>query len=164
MEIKNQNANVKNYSLENKNIKNDVENRRFIPSEYKKVAESFEAQFAEQMLNEMNKQHNINNDSGDEENDSSAMNFYKSLQTTDYAQKMAQQNNLGLQKVILNQIYPQRLRNEIVYNQYERQKMLKDQALHHKNLPTSEVAEKSAMIGIGLPKDSTNSSSPGDKK
>lgn len=89
-------------------------NEQFIPDPYKKVAKGMEEQFANFMLEEMNKTTN------EAEGQDSASQYYKSLMTGERAKAMAEssQGGLGLQKIILDQIYPQRLRNKIAYDNF----------------------------------------------
>ena len=126
-----------------------VDDRKFIPKQYQDVAESMETQFAETMVKQMNQ--TIDEEPGED----SGMDFYKSLQTTERAKMMAKQNNLGLQNVILDQIYPKRMRNEMALKQYEAQANL----IHH-NLPSYKIAQKTDTIEMGK-NDSTSVS--GDK-
>lgn len=125
-----------------------VDDRQYIPKQFQEVAESMETQFAETMVKQMNQtvDETASEDSG--------MDYYKSLQTTERAKMMARQNNLGLQTVILDQIYPKRLRNEMALKQYEAQANL----IHH-NLPSYKLEKKNDTIDLGK-NDST--SKPGD--
>jgi hypothetical protein len=60
----------------------------------------------------------MNNSIGSEETNSGAK-YYKSLLNSERADVMATKDQgLGLQKVILDQIYPQRMRSEIAYKQF----------------------------------------------
>lgn len=116
-----------------------VDDRKYIPKQYQEVAESMEQQFAEYMLQQMNKT------VGEEDADSSGgMDYYKSLQTTERAKAMAQQNNLGLQEMILDQIYPKRMRNEMALKQYEAQANR-----IHNNLPSYKIEKKADTIVMG---------------
>ncbi len=115
-----------------------IDDRKFIPKQYQDVAESMESQFAETMVKQMNQ--TIDENAGDD----SGMDYYKSLQTSERAKMMAKQNNLGLQNVILDQIYPKRMRNEMALKQYEAQANL----IHH-NLPSYKIAQKNDKIEIG---------------
>jgi Rod binding domain-containing protein len=126
-----------------------IDDRQFIPKQYQEVAESMETQFAEAMVKQMNQ----TIDEAPVED--SGMDFYKSLQTTERAKMMAKQNNLGLQNVILDQIYPKRMRNEMALKHYEAQANL----IHH-NLPSYKIAKKTDIIEMGK-NDSTSES--GDK-
>jgi Rod binding domain-containing protein len=124
-------------SIDNK----QVDDKKFIPKQYQEVAESMEGQFAEFMLNQMNKA--IGENDG-EDSGGGGMDYYKSLQTTERAKMMSKQNNLGLQNVILDQIYPKRLRNELALKQYEAQA----DRIHH-NLPSYKIEKKTDTITMG---------------
>jgi len=89
-----------------------VKDRHFIPEPYKKVAEGMEKQFAQYMLEQMD------NSIDRSESPSSSMEYYDSVMRDERSQMMAQNNELGLQKVILDQIYPERLRNQFAYQRY----------------------------------------------
>jgi Rod binding domain-containing protein len=121
-------------SLDNKSI----DDRKFIPKQYQDVAESMETQFAENMIKQMNQTIETT------DTEDSGMDYYKSLQATERAKMMAKQNNLGLQTVILDQIYPKRLRNDLSLKQYENQASL----LHH-NLPSFKLEKKTDTITMG---------------
>ncbi len=122
-----------------------IDDRQYVPKQYQEVAEGMEQQFAEYMLQQMNK--TVNEE--DAEN-AAGMDFYKSMQTSERAKAMAQQNNLGLQEMILDQIYPKRMRNEMALKQYEAQA----NRLHH-NLPSYKMDQKIDTIVMGK-----NDSSP----
>jgi Rod binding domain-containing protein len=119
--------------------KKPVDDKKFIPKQYQDVAESMEGQFAEFMLSQMNKAIGEG-----ETEDAAGMDYYKSLQTTERAKMMSKQNNLGLQNVILDQIYPKRLRNELALKQYEAQA----ERIHH-NLPSYKIDKKTDTIIMG---------------
>jgi Rod binding domain-containing protein len=122
-----------------------IDDRQYIPKQYQEVAESMEQQFADYMLQQMNKT------TGEEDADGSGgMDYYKSLQTSERAKAMAQQNNLGLQGMILDQIYPKRMRNEMALKQYEAQANR-----IHNNLPSYKIEKKTDTIVMGK-----NESSP----
>ena len=101
-----------------------VDDKKYIPKQFQEVAESMEGQFAEAMLKQMNQ--TVDETEGE---DSGGMEYYKSLQTTERAKMMAQQNNLGLQNVILDQIYPKRM--------------------SHQNLPSYKLEKKTDTIEMG---------------
>jgi Rod binding domain-containing protein len=115
-----------------------IDDRKYIPKQFQDVAESMESQFAETMLKQMNQtvDETATEDSG--------MDFYKSLQTSERAKMMSKQNNLGLQNIILDQIYPKRMRNEMALKQYEAQADL----IHH-NLPSYKLHKNHDTIEIG---------------
>lgn len=127
-----------------------IDDRKYIPKQFQEVAESMETQFAETMVKQMNQ--TVDEAPGDD----SGMEYYKSLQTTERAKMMAKQNNLGLQTVILDQIYPKRLRNEMALKQYEAQANL----IHH-NLPSYKLEKKTDTIEMGK-NDSTSVSGEKD--
>lgn len=94
---------------------NDPKNRQFVPEQFKEVAEGMERQFAEYMIQEMQK-------TIGQTDQSTGMDYYKALLSSEYAEAMAKNNNgLGIQDVILDQIYPQNMRNELAYNHYKNQ-------------------------------------------
>ena len=117
-----------------------VDDRQYIPKQYKEVAASMEQQFAEMMLDQMNKTV--------EESESSeggmGMDYYKSLEKSERAKAMTDQNNLGLQDMILDLIYPKRMRNEMALKQYEAQA----NRIHH-NLPSYKIDRKVDTIEMG---------------
>lgn len=115
-----------------------VDDRKYIPKQFQEVAESMESQFAEAMLKQMNQ--TVDENSGED----MGMDFYKSLQTSERAKMMSKQNNLGLQTIILDQIYPKRLRNEMALKQYEAQA----DVIHH-NLPSYKVHKNRDTIEMG---------------
>ena len=117
-----------------------IDDHKYIPQKYKEVAQNMEQQFSEYMLNQMNQAVDINKD----EEDSNGMDYYKGLQTTERAKLMAQTKTLGLQDVILDQIYPKRMRTEMGLKQYEAQA----ERFNHK-LPKLVQEDKSDRIVIG---------------
>ena len=117
-----------------------VDDRHFIPKQYKEVAASMEQQFAEMMLDQMSR----TVDEAESENGAAGMDYYKSLQKSERAKTMTMQNNLGLQDVILNQIYPKRIRNEMALKQYESQNNR-----IHQNLPSYKIDKKVDTIEMG---------------
>ncbi len=114
---------------------------RFIPNDYKNVAKGMEQQFAEYMLAQMNN----TVDKSENEAQDSATQYYENMQTGERAKAMVENHGtgLGVQKVILDQIYPQRLRTELNYNNY--QKMKEQNALHKKTIQTHKVSESNPI-------------------
>ena len=101
---------IKNY---NSNLKNNISEKIVseVPKEYKEVATGMESQFADFLISEMRK--TINKD----EPESSASDFYESMLDNEYAQIMSKtRGGLGLQKVILDQIYPQQSKRPSIHN------------------------------------------------
>jgi Rod binding domain-containing protein len=98
--------------VQNRQVKSD---EQYVPTKFKKVASAMESQFAEFMLQQMQK--TVNRNTADD----SSSKYYKSLMNTERAKTLANQNGgLGIQKMILEQIYPKRYRNEIAFNHYEK--------------------------------------------
>lgn len=84
----------------------------YIPKEFKQVATSMEKQFIEHMLEQMEKT------TGKPE-DSTANNYYKSLQRNERSEIISNLSDEGsLKELILDQIYPQKFRNETSFNAY----------------------------------------------
>ena len=117
-----------------------IDDREYIPKQFKEVAASMEQQFAEMMIDQMAK----TVDENEVEGDSAGMDFYKSLQKGERAKSLTEQNNLGLQNMILDQIYPKRMRNELALKQYEAQ----NNRIHH-NLPSYKIDRKVDTIEMG---------------
>lgn len=117
-----------------------IDDRQFIPAKYKEVAANMEQQFAEMMIDQMSKTVDENEVDGD----GAGMDFYKSLQKGERAKALTEQNNLGLQNMILDQIYPKRIRNEMALKQYEAQA----NRVHH-NLPSYKIDRKVDTIEMG---------------
>lgn len=91
------------------------QDRRFIPEPYLDVAKSMEQQFVEFMMNEMQK-------TTGEEIQGAGADFYKGLMNTQNAEQMVNnRGGIGIQNVILDQIYPKHLRSEMAYNGYKKQ-------------------------------------------
>ena len=100
-----------------------------IPKEYLKIAESMEAQYINHMLAELDKTIIQENP------DTAAQKYYKSLVQSERAQIMAKsENGIGIKDLILDQIYPQHMRrpinNKHAINQYQQ------------NLSNKEVANE----------------------
>ena len=117
--LMNPNSKKQALPVKDKNIQVS-DNEQYIPEPYKKVARGMEEQFANFMLEEMNKT------TGNKDNDSASQ-FYKGLMTSERAKTMSESTHgLGLKKVILDQIYPQRLRNKIAHDNF----MARENAQH----------------------------------
>lgn len=117
-----------------------VDDRQYIPKQFKEVAAGMEQQFAEMMLDQMSRTVGTS----EEEEGNSGMEYYKSMQKSERAKMMTQQNNLGLQDMILNQIYPKRQRTEMALKQYEAQ-----HNRIHQNLPSYKIDRKADTIEMG---------------
>lgn len=113
---------------------------RFIPEDHKNVARGMEQQFAEYMIQQMNN----TVDKADNENQDSASTYYENMMTTERAKMMSNSGTgLGVQKIVLNQIYPERLRTEMNYNNYN--KMKEQNALHKKMIQTHKPTESNPI-------------------
>ncbi|NOT79168.1 MAG: hypothetical protein HOP07_09240 [Bacteriovoracaceae bacterium] len=123
--------------ISQKKIRDD---REFIPEKYKEVAAGMEQQFVEMMLDQMGK----TVEEAEVSEGGMGMDYYKSLQKSERAKAMTAQNNLGLQEMILNQIYPKRMRSEVALKQYEAQA----NKIHH-NLPSYKIDTKTDKIEMG---------------
>nr|BDT30219.1 rod-binding protein [Bacteriovorax sp. HI3] len=118
-----------------------IDDRQYIPKQFKDVAASMEQQFAEMMVEQMAK---TVDEADSEGGGGMAMDYYKSLQKGERAKALTEQNNLGLQDMILNQIYPKRMRNEVALRQYEAQANR-----IHQNLPSYKIDRKTDTIEMG---------------
>ncbi len=93
-------------------IKHSQRNKHFIPNDYKSVASGMEKQFVKHMIEQMDKT------IGRSEKESSAEEYYKALLHNEFANKISQSDSLGIQDIILDQIYPRKLRNELSYKNF----------------------------------------------
>lgn len=95
-------------------IEQKVDDRQFIPDRFKDIAGSMEQQFAEMMIEEMKKTVDKT------EPESGAEAYYNSLMQQEYAKNLTNgDDGMGLKKMILNQIYPHHMRNEINFNRFQ---------------------------------------------
>ena len=86
-----------------------------IPEPMKKIAGAMEKQFLQLMLKQMEK-------TTGSEQEGQAMDYYKSLNVDEKAKALMEKNEgLGMQKMILDQIYPESRRTEFAYKNYLRQ-------------------------------------------
>jgi len=107
-----------NISINNRpNIKKSAdlpENRQYIPKPYIDGAKSMEKQFAQLMVKEMQK-------TAGKTSNNTADNYYRSLLSSQYAEQLGQnRGGLGVQKLLLDQLYPRRLRSKIAFDTYQR--------------------------------------------
>ena len=104
--------------------------KEYIPEPYKDMARGMEKQFLEFMIEQMNKTTHFSEPS------STAANYYKDLLTGERADKMARNHEgVGIQDIILDQIYPKEKRNHLAYQAYL--KTMQSQGL--RNNPYDEV-------------------------
>jgi hypothetical protein len=110
-----QNAQSKGLSLKDskKVIQDDS---MFIPDPYKKVASGMEQEFARFMVEQMEKTVTRENP------DSQATAYYKSIVNQERAEAMSETGKgLGLKQMILDQIYPKHLRNQLALDNFNAQ-------------------------------------------
>ena len=99
---------IKIYRAGGNNVTPAVRERQHIPDAYKKMARGMERQFIEFMIEEMEK-------TPGRKDHSMAENYYRSLLNTERAKAMSEVNGgMGLQGMILDQIYPKQSRKKIV--------------------------------------------------
>ena len=91
---------------------NSQKNKHLIPNDYKFIASGMEKQFVKHMIEQMDKT------IGRSERESSSEEYYKSLLYNEFAEKVSQSDSLGIQDIILDQIYPRELRNEFSYKSF----------------------------------------------
>lgn len=101
--IQNQNAIKKN---------NSSKGYEFIPEDHKKFAKAMESQFAELMLKEMQK--SVGN-----KDTNQAQQIYESMLLKERAKNMADNKDSAIQELILNEVYPQKFRNEQNFEMYQ---------------------------------------------
>jgi hypothetical protein len=89
---------------------------QYIPKIVSEIAENAEAQLFKTMFDQMNQS------ARGEKSLSTSEDFFQSLLNDEQAKLYSQQNNgKGLQKVILDQIYPDHLRNDGYYKAFHQQ-------------------------------------------
>lgn len=88
--------------------------KKFIPKPYVEAAQSMEKQFVRLMIDEMNKT------SKSEKPASTGMDYYMDLQSDERAKAMVQRDQIGLQELILDKIYPEQYRNVHAFNAYQK--------------------------------------------
>lgn len=107
----------KNQFLNLGSIKKNNTDDKYIPKDYRDVASGMEKVFAQMMLEQMQKT------AGKTTEESAATKFYKSMQLDQRAEAMTQNDGgLGVQAMILDQIYPEHLRTEENLKMLEAQK------------------------------------------
>lgn len=117
--------NIQNHrnSQEDKRLRTKGDDLKYVPEDFKKVAGGLEQQFVQYMLKQMNKS------IGKGESEGSAMDYYKDLQNTEQAKTLTNTNNgVGVQELILNQIYPKKFRNAqalAAFNQDKNSRLIK---------------------------------------
>ena len=96
-----------------------------------------EKQFVQHMISQMDKT------VGRSEEGSSAKEYYRSLLHDEFAEQISQSDALGIQDIVLDEIYPRNLRNETTYKSHMAQKknnQVGQQAYH--NTTTMEEGKR----------------------
>lgn len=92
------------------------DSKEFIPKPYREVAQGMEEQFLEFMIQQMKNSIQKTDES------SSAMDYYESLLTEQQSQQMAgKDGGIGIQDLILDQVYPEYMRTEANYKHFVNQ-------------------------------------------
>lgn len=107
--------------------------KEYIPKEFKNVAQGMEEQFLRFLIEQMKKSIDREKPEG------SAMNYYNSVLDQERAKTMSKTNEgLGIQQLILDQIYPRQYRNKENYQLYQQQA----QALEKPTNKSSQAHQK----------------------
>lgn len=123
---------------------------KYVPKEYIKVAKGLEQQFAQYMIEQMH------NSIGQEEQDSS-MSYYQELNQKEQAKQLTNvKNGLGLQKLILDEIYPEKFRNpEAIeaFNQHQAQAIYKRNKIEMEGPPAPAQPVMVEKNSINMPQE-----------
>ncbi|HLE10324.1 MAG: hypothetical protein A2504_04500 [Bdellovibrionales bacterium RIFOXYD12_FULL_39_22] len=126
-----------------------ADDTQYIPDEYKAFARDQEKQFVQMMLEQMNNSVPKNGLGLEGENggDNSAMNYYNSILTSEHADVMSKKDGgLGVQKMILDQLYPHSRRNPIAYNAYLEQKNQMAEGRAHARAASSRALQNAKGV------------------
>ena len=96
-------------------VSSKAENKKYIPEPYVDAAKGMEKQFIKLMIDQMKKTANS------AEPTSTGMDYYMDLQNEERSKAMVERNQVGLQDLILDRIYPENKRNQYAYNAYLQQ-------------------------------------------
>ncbi len=96
-------------------VSSKAENKKYIPEPYLDAAKGMEKQFIKLMIDQMKKT------AGSAEPTSTGMDYYMDLQNEERSKAMVNRNQVGLQDLILDRIYPESKRNPYAYNAYLQQ-------------------------------------------
>ena len=102
--------------LARERLKDTQQNKHLVPDAYKAIASGMEKQFIKYMVEEMDKTISRS------EQQSSSEEYYNSLLQNEFANKISQSDSLGIQDIILDQIYPRNQRNSFNYNNFLKNK------------------------------------------
>ncbi|MEI8347540.1 MAG: hypothetical protein WCG27_08730 [Pseudomonadota bacterium] len=127
-----------------------VDKYKYVPEKYKEVARNMEAQFAGLMLQEMEK-------SVGRENEDSSSDFYQSVMNSERSKTMSEHDRgLGVSKIILDQIYPERMRNPQSYEYFERMSKAANPAQQIAKYQAAEEARPIIKIYASPAKEASN--------
>jgi Rod binding domain-containing protein len=125
---------------------------RLVPKKYREFAADMEQQFAKHMIEQMNKssQRAKSNEPGSD--------YYQDLLQNQQAKSLtAGGSGLGIQKMILDDIYPKKFRNEAAFKAYQ-QNQIKNNKRPHELIATMGPQDKESVekhkqhdINIGVP-------------
>jgi Rod binding domain-containing protein len=149
--------NITNSQSLNSNIvqSNKTNSKKYIPKPYVEAAQSMEKQFVKLMIDEMKKT------SKSETPASTGMDYYMDLESEERAKAMVQRDQIGLQDLILDKIYPEKYRNVHAFNAYQQQMggpIKKAQQVEMQDQTTSEYQDielhkvnsnKNGLNGLG---------------
>ena len=129
----------KNIILNNNNSQTGWD--KYIPKPYKKVAGSMEKECLNFMISKMNQ--TVKSDT----KNSSAMDYYQGIMNKERSSIMAKNNGgVGIQKLILDQIYPSHLRNKVTYEYFKRSQEKNNPQQVIKKYKANEDIEKEKKI------------------
>ncbi|OUR92856.1 hypothetical protein A9Q84_20295 [Halobacteriovorax marinus] len=140
--------------LNNSNIQNSKTiNKKYIPKPYLEAAQGMEKQFIQLMVKEMKKT------TQGPESTSTGMDYYMDLQSGERADAMVKKNQVGLQDLILDKIYPEKFRNVHAFNAYKQQtnqmnnrsnvEMRDAHVKEHNDIELHKVTTKNSVISNG---------------
>jgi len=126
--------------------------KKYVPKKYRDFAEGMEAQFAEYMVKQMKK-----SISGETKN-SPASSYYDDLMTKEYTKQLTQSNGgMGIQDLILDDVYPKKFRNKealAAYKNEMKKKSMRPQSPYEMHGPSKaysnvQIKDEDA-INIGV--------------
>lgn len=96
-------------------VSNKADNKKYVPKPYLDAAQGMEKQFIKLMIDQMKKT------TGNSDESSTGMDYYMDLESEERSKAMVNRNEIGLQDLILDRIYPESKRNPYAYNAYLQQ-------------------------------------------
>jgi len=117
-----------------------------IPKPFKEAARGIEQQFVEFMVQQMHKT------TGAPEDSNTATNYYNDLLYKEESNRMTEhKNGLGIQKLILDQIYPKKFRNVDALTAFNAQTKSQNKRFHKIDMegPQQKTQEQKSYIKMG---------------